>query len=109
MRDVRAVGIYALGAAVVVGAAVIRALSWLNCDVSWLLTIGEDVLGGARPYVDFSEPNPPASFLIYLPASVSARLMAVSAESIVSGLLIVGTMASLWLAGHILTGGGLLA
>jgi len=109
MRDVRAVGIYALGAAVVVGAAVIRALSWLNCDVSWLLTIGEDVLGGARPYVDFSEPNPPASFLIYLPAIVIARLMAVSAESIVSGLLIVGTMASLWLAGHILTGGGLLA
>jgi len=35
-------------AAALLVAITVRSLSWLNCDVSWLLTLGEQVLAGAK-------------------------------------------------------------
>ena len=89
-------------------AVVVRSFSWLNCDVSWLLTLGEQVLAGARPYIDFSEPNPPASILIYLPAIVSARIAGLEPELAVTLLAFAGVVLSLWLCGRILSDGELL-
>ena len=48
-------------------------LGHLNADNSWLFTAAELLLDGGRPYVDFIESNPPASFLIYFPAVCLAR------------------------------------
>ena len=54
-----------------------------NCDNSWLLMAAERLLDGGRPYVDFIETNPPASFLIYLPGVALARLLGLSSEFVV--------------------------
>jgi len=84
-------------------AIVVRSVSWLNCDVSWLLTLGEQVLAGARPYVDFTEPNPPASILIYLPAILIGRIFGFAPELAVTLLIFAGVLLSLWLCGRILS------
>jgi len=83
-------------------AAAIRSASWLNCDVSWLITVCEKLLVGARPYVDFDEPNPPASFLIYMPAAVMGRLIGAAPELLATLLIFAGAVLSLWLSGRIL-------
>ena len=83
-------------------AAAIRSASWLNCDVSWLLTLCESILTGARPYIDFDEPNPPASFLIYMPAVLLSRLVEIAPELVVTTSIFVGAIFSLWMSGRIL-------
>ncbi|MDP1584138.1 MAG: hypothetical protein Q8M18_12005 [Bradyrhizobium sp.] len=54
-------------------AIMLRQVLAANTDVSWLLTVGERVLGGQRLYVDVFETNPPMAVLVYLPAIVIAR------------------------------------
>src|SRR5689334_22411009 len=88
--NVSAFGQYWLMAIALLIAIVVRAMSWLNCDVSWLLTLGERVLSGARPYIDFTEPNPPASILIYLPAILIGRLFGFAPELAVTLLIFAG-------------------
>jgi hypothetical protein len=89
--------------ALVLGIAVIvRCFIWLNSDVSWLLTLAEQVLAGARAYVDYSEPNPPASIIIYMPAILLAHLLSISAEFAVTILIFSGALASLWLVARAL-------
>ena len=89
-------------ALVVTVAAVLRSFIWLNSDVSWLLTLAEQVLAGARAYVDFTEPNPPASILVYMPAIELSRLASISAEAALTILIFAGTFVSLWMAGRCL-------
>jgi hypothetical protein len=81
---------------------VLRSFIWLNSDVSWLLTLAEQVLAGARAYIDFTEPNPPASILIYMPAIELARLANISAEAALSVLVFAAAFVSLWMAGRCL-------
>jgi len=83
-------------------AAVLRCFIWLNSDVSWLLTLAEQVLAGARAYVDFTEPNPPASILIYMPAIELAHLANISAEASLTVLVFAGAIVSLWMSGRAL-------
>jgi len=90
-------------ALVVTVAAVLRSFIWLNSDVSWLLTLAEQVLAGARAYVDFTEPNPPASILVYMPAIELSRLASISAEAALTILIFAGTFVSLWMAGRCLS------
>jgi hypothetical protein len=94
-------------AATILVAIVVRSLSWLNCDVSWLLTLGEQVLSGARPYIDFTEPNPPASILIYMPAILIGRIFGFEPELAVTLLIFAGVVLSLWMCGRILSGNDL--
>ena len=54
-----------------------------NCDNTWLYMVAERFLDGARPYVDFIETTPPASFLIYLPGVGLARLLGLPVEFVV--------------------------
>jgi len=85
-------------------AALVRCFIWLNSDVSWLLTLAEQVLAGARAYVDYSEPNPPASIMIYMPAILFAHLVSLSAESALTILVFAGALFSLALASRTLAG-----
>ena len=48
--------------------AMMSAVRAVDVDVGWLLTLGERMLDGQRPYIDFFEANPPMSILLYLPA-----------------------------------------
>jgi len=88
-------------------AALVRCFIWLNSDVSWLLTLAEQVLAGARAYVDYSEPNPPASIMIYIPAILFAHLFSISAESALTVLVFIAALTSLALAARVLPGGAL--
>lgn len=101
MKPLR-LGAYWPVALVVIVAAVLRSFIWLNSDVSWLLTLAEQVLAGARAYVDFTEPNPPASILVYMPAIELAQLAHISAEAALTILVFAGAFVSLWMAGRCL-------
>jgi len=54
---------------------------------------------GARPDIDFIEFNPPASYLIYVPAASIARLLGVQSESVLIGLIAGSVAFSTWAAG----------
>jgi hypothetical protein len=86
----------------ILGLAIALRLVFSLCtDVSWLLTLGEQVLGGRQPYVDFIEVNPPASIYLYLPAIYVARALQVTPESVVVVMVFVlaaaSTTSSFWL------------
>ena len=73
-----------------------------NFDNGWLFTVAERVLDGAEPYVDFIESNPPASFLIYMPAVALARLLGTSVEFMVCACLFAGCLGVILFSGRIL-------
>ncbi|WP_291869487.1 hypothetical protein [Bradyrhizobium sp.] len=76
-------------------AIVLRNLLAANTDVSWLLTVGERVLGGQRLYVDVFETNPPMAVLVYLPGIVIARALGLPAEIVTDSLMFAGIFVSL--------------
>jgi hypothetical protein len=55
----------------------------VNPDTSWIITICERVLGGARLYVDIIETNPPFSIWLYLPVVSFANWLGVAPEYLV--------------------------
>jgi len=60
----------------------------IDCDVSWLITVNEKMLAGARIYTDVVEVNPPASIWLYTPAVWIAELLHLHAEAVVAGSFI---------------------
>jgi hypothetical protein len=76
-------------------AAALQSFARTSADVSWLITICEKTLDGERPYVDFIETNPPAAFLIYMPAVISARVLGAPAEFMAAFWAFVAIAASL--------------
>jgi hypothetical protein len=85
-----------------------RALIDTTPDVSWLITLGEKVLDGQRPYVDFLEVNPPASIFLYLPAVAVARATGIAAEFAVGLFVFAAVAASLWISARIVRETGIL-
>ena len=79
-----------------------QSLGHQNGDNSWLLTVAEKTIDGARPYVDVIESNPPAAFLFYAPAILFARAVQVGVEFAGSLFVFLWCAASLALAGLIL-------
>jgi hypothetical protein len=94
--------------AIVAAALVERSLIDTTPDVSWLITLGEKLLDGERPYVDFIEVNPPASIWIYLPAILFARFVGVTPEFAVGLFVFAGVAVSLCISARILRDGGIL-
>lgn len=94
--------------AVFVVALIERALVDTAPDVSWLLTLGERLLAGERPYVDFIEVNPPASIYLYLPALLLSRVSGLSPEFLVGLLVFAGSGASLLFSARLLIKNGLI-
>ena len=79
-----------------------QSLGHQNGDNSWLLTVAEKTIDGARPYVDVIESNPPAAFLFHAPAILFARAVQVGVEFAGSLFVFLWCAASLALAGLIL-------
>ncbi len=63
-----------------------QAAGHIDCDVSWFITFAEKVVDGAAPYVDVTDPNPPAAFLALAPAVALARALGLAVEPVVAGL-----------------------
>ncbi len=55
----------------------------LDADISWLLTVSEQIGSGDRLYVDIVEVNPPASIWLYLPLVRMAHLIGIRPEAMV--------------------------
>jgi hypothetical protein len=79
-----------------------QALGSLAADISWLITASEEVLDGKTAYIDILESNPPASILLYIPATVAARLFSGPPEFMVALFCFAGMTASLTLSTIIL-------
>jgi hypothetical protein len=80
-------------------AAILMQTLWLpiDADVSWLITVCEKLLSGARLYVGVIEVNPPASVWLYLPFVWAAHALGVKPEAIVGGgFVLAGMLSSLW-------------
>ncbi len=77
-------------------------------DVSWLITASEKALAGQIPYVDFFEPNPPASLMLYVPSVFLAHLLGVAPEFMVSFVGFAAIFGSLALCATILARANLL-
>lgn len=91
-----------LGAAMLAIAVVSQSFGHHNGDNSWLFTVAEKVIDGARPYIDIIESNPPAAFLFYAPAVYLARLVHVSVEFAASAFVFACCGASVFISGRIL-------
>lgn len=63
-----------------------QSVGHIDCDVSWFITFAEKFLDGAVPYVDVTDPNPPAAFLALAPAVMLARALGLAVEPVVAGL-----------------------
>jgi len=66
----------------------------LDADVSWLITVSERMLGGARLYVDIVEVNPPASVWLYLPLVWVAHQIGTRPEAVVAAGFVAGGVVS---------------
>ncbi len=97
-----------LAAVVAIMAVIQQAVGHLNGDNSWFLTFAEKYRDGLVPYVDVSDPNPPAAFLVYLPAVLIARGLSIAPELVLATITFVGTAAAIFLSGAILRRAGLL-
>lgn len=92
----------ALTLALYLTGAVMAVTRRTDVDVAWLLTLGEKMLAGQRPYIDMVETNPPMSILLYLPAVIGGRGLGVAPEIMVNGLVLAAIAASLALCGRAL-------
>ncbi len=89
-------------------AIVQQCLGHQNADNSFQFTFAEKVLDGARAYVDIRDTNPPASFLLYMPAVLLARLTHLRVEFVVVALTFGFAIASIVFVASILRAGRLL-
>jgi hypothetical protein len=96
-------------AAIVVLAAAVQINLGVNTDTSWNITLAEKMLAGQRPYGDFVEINPPASFLLCLAPTLVAQWVGASPEFMVDLFCFAAAGFSLWLAGLILVRAGVIA
>ncbi|ATQ68392.1 MULTISPECIES: hypothetical protein [Methylosinus] len=98
----RALGSPWLGAGLAVAAIAAQLAGHIDCDVSWFLTFAEKFVDGATPYVDVTDPNPPASFLSLVPAVLLARALHVAPEACVATMALVFAAGTIWLAFRLL-------
>ncbi len=100
---------WALSALIVALAIAQQAAGHLNGDNSWFILFAERVANGAKAYVDISDPNPPAGFLVYMPAVYLARATGLPAEFWTVAQTFVLACLSLALSGALLWRADLLA
>jgi hypothetical protein len=88
--------------AILVFALVQQAAGHVNSDDSWFMTFAEKFLAGETPYIDISDPNPPAGFLIYVPSIVLARVLGCAPEPVLIFLTFAAALLSILVSGMIL-------
>ena len=94
-------------AAIAAVAIALRQMVAANTDVSWLLTVGEKVLGGETLYRDVIETNPPIAMFAYLPGVVLGRALHLRAETMTDVLTFAMIAVSMLLTLAIARRGGL--
>ncbi|HXW19899.1 MAG TPA: hypothetical protein VEK35_05290 [Roseiarcus sp.] len=95
-------------AAIVLAFAILaQALEYTSTDVSWMITLSEKMLGGAKPYVDFIEFNPPGSMYLYMPGVYLAKLTGLPPEFAVAVFGFVAIVGSMTICASILRSAGL--
>ena len=57
-----------------------RLILQTNTDVNWTLIINERWFNGEKPYIDFYEFSPPATFLLFTPAVVIAKIFGLPSD-----------------------------
>jgi hypothetical protein len=95
--------------ALFIAAIMMRQVVAGNSDVSWLLIAGERWLDGQRLYSDILETNPPMAVLVYVPGILMSRVLGISVEIAVDGLLFLAIALSLGSAALILRNSFVLA
>lgn len=100
-------GSWALAGLIVALAVAQMVSGHLNGDNAWFITFAEKVANGARAYVDVSDPNPPAAFLLYMPAVHLAYVLGVSAEAATIAIVFSLAAASLALTARVVAASGL--
>ena len=103
-RTMRVVTRWAVVAALVAVAMLLRHGLSANTDVSWLLTVGERVLDGQVLYRDVLETNPPKAVLVYLPGILLARTLGLSPEVVTDALVFAAIATSLGIVACLLKG-----
>jgi hypothetical protein len=91
--------------ALVAVAVVQQLVGHIVCDVSWFITFAEKVADGAVPYVDITDPNPPAAFLMLIPAVKLARALGLAVEPVVAALVFFAAFVSMTLCAAIFRAG----
>lgn len=76
-----------------------------NSDVSWLITVAEKWLDGARLYTDVFETNPPFAVWLHAPAVLFARHAGIRPETAFDGMVLALAAFSVGLAGALLRDG----
>jgi hypothetical protein len=99
---------YAPAAAILVGVVIAQVWALPGNDVAWLLTLAEKLLAGARPDIDFIEFNPPAAYLVYVPAAAIGHLLRIKSDLVLIVMTIAAVLVSICAAGWILTRANLL-
>ena len=95
-----------LPACIVLFAVVMRCVSYLHDDVSWLITMAEQILAGREAYVDIIDVNPPASFLIYTLQAAAAGVLGISTELVVTLSVFATALGSTLITAWALTNAG---
>jgi len=99
-----------LASLVVIALAIaVQSLGHLNGDIAWFMTFAEKFLDGFQPYVEVSDPNPPAAFLVYVPAILFARMSGLRPELVVGFLTFLSAGLSLLICERLLQGASLLS
>jgi len=101
-------GHWRTGAALLLLAILQQSLGHHNADNAWLMTVAERLLDGERIYADIIETNPPASFLIYVPAVFLARLLYLPVELATPALVFAAALGTIFLGSRIARKAGLL-
>lgn len=102
VRFVASLGSPWIAVILVLWAVVQQSLGHLDGDVSWFLTFAEKYVDGAVPYIDVTDPNPPASILVLVPAIKLARALRLAVEPVLAALVFVYAGLCLTLAAAIL-------
>jgi hypothetical protein len=97
-----------LSFAILVFAVLQQAVGHVNSDDAWFMTFAETFLAGETPYIDISDPNPPAGFLVYVPSIILARALGLAPEPVLIFLTFAGAISSIFISGLILKRCGLL-
>lgn len=79
----------------------------VSTNVSWLLVVGEKMLGGERLYTDILEVNPPASVWLYLPAVWLENRFGLHGESVVLAGVTALMILSIAFSGQLLARAGI--
>jgi len=99
---------YVPAAAILVGVVVAQVWALPGNDVAWLLTLAEKLLAGARPDIDFIEFNPPAAYLVYVPAAALGHVLGIKSDLVVIVLTVAAALVGICAAGWILSRASLL-